>query len=69
VGSSMRALRKLGVEVVGRIRAAHDDRVMVDDERRLRPRTVVWATGFRFDFSGGEVPVLDERGVSVHERG
>jgi putative flavoprotein involved in K+ transport len=30
---------------------------------------LVWATGFRFDFSWVDVPVFDEQGLPVHVRG
>jgi putative flavoprotein involved in K+ transport len=40
-----------------------------EDERTLEPETVVWATGFRSDYSWIHVPVLDDRGVPMHQRG
>ena len=35
----------------------------------LAPRTIVWATGFTRDFSWIGVPVFDDHGEPVHERG
>ena len=32
-------------------------------------RSVIWATGFRLDHSWIDVPVFDEAGRVVHERG
>ena len=32
-------------------------------------RGVIWATGFRVDHSWIDVPVFDENGRAVHERG
>jgi putative flavoprotein involved in K+ transport len=32
-------------------------------------RSVVWATGYQYDFSWIRCPVLDERGVPLHRRG
>ena len=32
-------------------------------------QTIVWATGFRPDYSWIEVPVFDERGAPRHRRG
>ena len=31
--------------------------------------TVVWATGFRSDYSWIRVPTFDERGLPIHRRG
>jgi putative flavoprotein involved in K+ transport len=32
-------------------------------------KTVIWATGYGFDFGWIDVPVLDTRGVPVHRKG
>jgi putative flavoprotein involved in K+ transport len=39
------------------------------DGTALSPRTVIWATGFAFDHSWIRVPVFDDAGALVHERG
>jgi putative flavoprotein involved in K+ transport len=31
--------------------------------------TVIWATGYKYDFSWIEIPVFDERGYPIYERG
>ena len=39
------------------------------DGEELDPGAVVWATGFRVDHEWIHVPVFDERGRVVHQRG
>lgn len=45
------------------------DKVGFADGRTLRVRTVIWATGYRSDYSWIDVPVFDEEGQPVHRRG
>jgi len=37
--------------------------------RRERINTIIWATGYRFDFGWIKLPVLDETGFPLHSRG
>ena len=39
------------------------------DGTRLTVRSVIWATGFKLDFSWIDLPVFDEQGQVVHQRG
>ena len=41
----------------------------VPDPRAANITTVVWATGYRYDFGWIDCPVFDERGASVQQRG
>lgn len=73
IGSSLRTLRDAGVDLRPRVSAVNGDDVTFADHSRLRPATVVWATGFRSDYSWIDVPgVVDDghgdQGVR-HERG
>jgi putative flavoprotein involved in K+ transport len=43
--------------------------VSFSDGDDLDVRSVIWATGFRVDHSWIDVPVFDEHGHVVHERG
>jgi putative flavoprotein involved in K+ transport len=43
--------------------------VQFADGSALEPRTVIWATGFRPDYSWIELPVFDETGRARHRRG
>lgn len=69
VGPALSGLRKLGVRVVPRLMDADEDRVMFSDGTSTAPRTVVWATGFRSDFSWIDVPVVDRAGAALHHEG
>jgi putative flavoprotein involved in K+ transport len=68
IGISGRALTEAGVKRVGRVDGAREGWPLVDGEP-LRPRTIVWCTGFVPDYSWIERPVFDERGVPRHVRG
>jgi len=39
----------------------------VPDPRAANITTVVWATGYRYDFGWIDCPVFDERGASVQQ--
>ena len=42
---------------------------MLDDGRSLDIANVVWCTGFHPDYSWIDLPVFDEAGMPVHQRG
>lgn len=70
IGKAPRMLvRSHGVHVTGRAVAVDGDSMRTEDGQRVRPSSVVWATGFRPDFGWIEAPVLDARGSPVHRRG
>jgi putative flavoprotein involved in K+ transport len=70
IGTSYRQLtRRHGVELVGRVIGGEGRTVRLADEQSAEVSTVVWATGFRSDYSWIEVPVFDDRGLPVHKRG
>jgi putative flavoprotein involved in K+ transport len=70
IGSSPRALRRrYGVKLHGRAVDAAGSTVRFDDGTQLDARTVIWATGYRVDHSWIEVPVFDEHGGVVDQRG
>lgn len=70
VGSSLRGLRRAGVDVRPRLVGADADRASFADGTTARVAAVVWATGFRLDHSWIAVPgALDERGAPAHHRG
>jgi putative flavoprotein involved in K+ transport len=43
--------------------------VRFEGGRAVEVDAVVWATGFRSDYSWIRVPVLDQRGAPLHRRG
>lgn len=70
IGTDMKMLaRKRGVEFLERTEKAEGHTVTFAGGRTLSASTILWATGFRPDFSWVQVPVCDERGVPIHQRG
>lgn len=70
VGQSVgRLARRHGVEVVGRAVEAEGRTVRFEDGRAIEVDAVIWATGFRPDYSWIRVPVLDDHGAPRHRRG
>jgi putative flavoprotein involved in K+ transport len=70
IGSSRRALhRRHGVNLHGRAVQATGTKVSFSDATSVDVRSVIWATGFGVDHSWIDVPVLDEEGHLVHQRG
>ncbi|RCG27066.1 hypothetical protein DQ384_27780 [Sphaerisporangium album] len=70
VGPSLKKIsRRYGVELVGRTVDCEGDTLRFEDGRAFQPDAVVWATGFRYDYSWVRVPVHDEDGTPVQERG
>jgi len=70
VGPSLGELqRRLGIEVVARVVDAGGRIVRLEGGREIEVDAVVWATGYRSDYSWIGVPVLDEHGAPIHRRG
>lgn len=70
IGSSPRAIhRRHGVKLRKRAIDAAGSTVGFEDRTQLDVQAVVWATGFRPDYSWIEAEVFDDRGRPVHERG
>jgi putative flavoprotein involved in K+ transport len=71
IGTSLRQLaRRHGVRLVGRTVDAEARTVRFADGQSLRPEAIVWATGFRSDYSWIREPeAIDERGAPIHRRG
>jgi putative flavoprotein involved in K+ transport len=70
IGTSYRALeRRHGVRLKPRAVDAQGSAVRFEDGSVIDVKAVVWATGFRSDYSWIDVSVFDERGLPVHHRG
>jgi putative flavoprotein involved in K+ transport len=70
VGTGARQLaRRHGVKLHTRTVDAAGRSVRFKDGSTIDVDAVVWATGYRSDYSWIEVPVLDERGEPRHQRG
>jgi putative flavoprotein involved in K+ transport len=57
------------VDVLPRLSDVNDDEFAFADGRRLRAPNVVWATGYRHDFSWIDVPGFAANGKPYHDRG
>lgn len=62
-------LAAAGVERVARTAGVQDGMPVLDDGRVLEIANVVWCTGFEADFAWIELPVFDEDGAPLHDRG
>jgi putative flavoprotein involved in K+ transport len=70
IGSSPRDLRRRhGAELKPRVVDADGRTVRFEDESELEVDVVVWATGYRSDYSWIDLPVLDAAGRLRHRRG
>jgi putative flavoprotein involved in K+ transport len=70
IGSSKRRLLRSGVTIRPRLERFEGTSAVFADGSRLGARTVVWATGYRPDYSWIEIPgVRDESGRALHRRG
>jgi putative flavoprotein involved in K+ transport len=69
IGSSPRKLRRRGVELKPRVVDAEGRMVRFEDGSELEIDAVIWATGYRPDYSWIDVPVFDPNGRLRHRRG
>ena len=70
IGSSPRDLkRRYGVELKPRVLDASEHTVRFADGSELRVDAVIWATGYRPDYSWIDLPVFDPDGRLRHRRG
>jgi putative flavoprotein involved in K+ transport len=70
IGISVRQVgRRDRVTLVGRAVDARDRSVTLVDGEVIEVEAIVWATGYRSDYSWIQVPVFDENGAPIHRRG
>jgi putative flavoprotein involved in K+ transport len=69
VRTKLSDLKAAGVQRVGRIAGVRDGLPVTADGEVLEPQTVVWCTGFRSDYSWIDLPVTDEDGQPITQRG
>ena len=70
IGSSPRELKKrYGVELRPRVVDADGRTVRFEDGSELEVDAVIWATGYRSDYSWIKLPIFDEDGRLRHRRG
>ena len=70
IGSSGRGLRRSGVTMKGRLTSAARRRVTFEDGSEQDIDAIVWATGYRSDYSWLDVPAIRRAdGTILHRRG
>lgn len=69
IGSSARKIRRGGVELKPRVTGASGRVVSFADGSTLEVDAVIWATGYRSDYSWIDAPVFDSDGRVKHRRG
>jgi len=70
IGSSRRELTKrYGVELKPRLVDVDARRARFEDASELEVNAIIWATGYRPDYSWIKLPVFDEDGRLRHQRG
>jgi putative flavoprotein involved in K+ transport len=70
IGSSPRELKRCyGIEVKPRVVGAKGGTLSFADGSSLEPDAVIWATGYRSDYSWITLPVLGPEGRVAHRRG
>jgi putative flavoprotein involved in K+ transport len=62
-------LTAAGVERVPRVVGTRDGLPVLEGDRVLEPASIIWATGFRQDFSWIDLPVHGDDGQPIHDRG
>jgi len=62
-------LAAAGVERVARVVGTRDGLPLLEDGRTLEVANVLWCTGFRYELSWIDLPILGEDGAPRHERG
>lgn len=69
IGTRLRDLTALGVNLVDRVTATDTHTVTTQDHARISLTTVIWATGYRPDFTWLPTSALDQHGQPRHHRG
>jgi len=62
-------LKKAGVSRVGRIAGVTGGKPVTEEGEVLDVSSVVWCTGYKHGFDWVDLPVFDDNGVPLHERG
>lgn len=68
-GGTRKRVLEAGIEWVGRTTGAEAGRPKLEDGAVLNVATVIWCTGFRPDYGWIDLPVFDDYGYPIQERG
>jgi putative flavoprotein involved in K+ transport len=69
IGANLATLKRKGLTVVGKITEAGEKTVITASGQVITPQSVIWATGFRNDYSWLHLPVLSTKGEPIHQSG
>ena len=69
IGSSTRDVKRHGVEVNPRVVGVSGGAVTFEHGSELDVDTVIWATGYRYDYGWIDLPIFDQNGDLLHRRG
>jgi putative flavoprotein involved in K+ transport len=69
IGSSLSKLKQKGLKLVSRVVEAKEQTITFADGKTLTPESIIWATGFRSDYSWVRLPVFDTGGKPIHREG
>jgi putative flavoprotein involved in K+ transport len=69
IGSSLKALRRRGITIAPRVVSAAATELVLADGSRVAPSSMIWATGFRSDYSWIDIPGVITGGQVAHRRG
>jgi putative flavoprotein involved in K+ transport len=69
IGMTEKDIETAGVRRVGRVTDVRDGKPVLSDATVADVRSIVWATGFRPDFSWIDAPVFGADGLPAHRRG
>ena len=62
-------LIKAGVESVPRVVGVKDKQPLLADDRTLDVQNVIWCTGYEHGFPWIDLPISEDHGLPVHDRG
>ena len=70
IGEPMMSVAKsTGIVLMDKVTGMHNDTAIFADGQKLKPRSVIWCTGYQHDYSWVHAPAFDDRSVPLHERG
>lgn len=68
-GGTRKRILQAGIQWVGRTAGAQDGRPQLQDGRVLDVSNVIWCTGFVPNYTWIDLPIFDDYGYPIHERG
>jgi putative flavoprotein involved in K+ transport len=69
IRASRKEIAQSGVEFTGRIFGVQSGQPLLENGQTLPIEAIIWATGYRPDFSWINLPIFDQHGYPRHQRG